>query len=116
MAYNFVTKVILERHAHTKYTAQVMYYRTLFLSRLQQVKRPTDNTIYPETNPEYNYRYVQTYVAHYVSLYRIILEQKVNILGGGSIGNCRKNSHEHLSNSEWLPTQSYFIRKLKEAM
>ena len=25
MAYNFVTKVILERHAHTKYTAMVMF-------------------------------------------------------------------------------------------
>jgi hypothetical protein len=34
--------------------------------------------------------------------------RKVNILCGNSIGHCEeKRSHEHLSNSEWLPTQSF---------
>ena len=91
MAYNFVTKVILERHAHTKYTALVMYYGTLLhtysnkLNVLQSVNR-----IYSEFNRGYNYRYVHSYVAHYVSLYRMIQEQKVNILGGECIGHCKK--------------------------
>ena len=34
-------------------------------------------------------------------------EAKVSTLEGKSIGHCEeKSSHEHMSNSEWLPRQS----------
>ena len=43
---------------------------------------------------------------------------KVNILGGDSIGYCRrkKGPHGHVSNSEWLPRHSCLNLHVKKNM